>query len=503
MSPPTGSRNAGDRVMPVVPRHGHGRGIVPRLDRSGPTAPLVFLSLSIVLLVLLPIIAHWYVRPLQDDMRHVAEPGRGLVTRIHVAIALQGAALRDFLETGSPGAARRYRDAAATEPDEVSAELELLARRLGTNVGRRYTELRMLEERWRAATEPLLSGAEADAARAADSEKAYEELYEELLIAAARLDESIDAATRDRRARIVEAERIQQRVMVAVAVVALLTIGMIAWLGGRLRAFAAAAAEGHTELARAIESRERLMRGIGHDLKNPLNAIDGHAQLLEVEIHGALSPTQRDSVSRIRKSVRTLLTLVDDLLELSRVESGQLRLAFQTVDIGQLVCDIAAEYRATAEARGHRLIVERPDNGGAIDTDPRRVAQVLGNLVSNAIKYTPGPGRIVLRLRHSHLDQSPMPSGAAVSIDVVDSGLGIPPHRMEEIFSEFTRLEMNLSQPGAGLGLAIARRVARLLGGEVTVANGEEGGAVFTLTLPAEHRAASGVGPSRNGTSGA
>ena len=471
---------------------------MPRLDRSGPTAPLVFLSVSVLLLVLFPVLAHWYLRPLHDDMRNVAEPGRGLVTRIHVAIALQGAALRDHLETRSPGAVRRYRDAAATER-EVSAALEPLAQRLGTDVGRRYTDLRMLEERWRAATEPLLSGTEADAASAADSE----ELYEELLIAAARLDESIDAASQDRRARIVASERIQQRLMVAVAVVALLAIGLIAWLGGRLRVFAAAVAEGHMELERATEGRERLMRGIGHDLKNPLSAIDGHAQLLEIEINGALSPAQRDSVSRIRRAVRTLLTLVDDLVELSRVESGQLRLAFQTVDIGQLVCDIAAEYRATAEARGHRLIVELPGNPGAIETDPRRVAQVLGNLVSNAIKYTPGAGRIVLRLRHSHLDQSLAPNGAAVSIEVADSGSGIPLHRMEEIFGEFTRLEVNLTQPGAGLGLAIARRVARLLGGEVTVANGDDGGAVFTLTLPADHRVTSGAGHSRNGTSSA
>src|SRR5688572_32397021 len=103
---PTSSRNASERVIPAIHGHGDGRGIMPRLDRSGPTAPLVFLGVCVALLVLLPVAAHWYVRPLQDDMRHVAEPGRGLVTRMHVAIALQGAALRDHLETRSPGAAR-------------------------------------------------------------------------------------------------------------------------------------------------------------------------------------------------------------------------------------------------------------------------------------------------------------------------------------------------------------------------------------------------------------
>ncbi len=206
-----------------------------------------------MLLVLLPVAGHWYAQPLQDEMRNVAEPGRGLVTQMHVAIALQGAALRDYVETGSLGANRRYRDAATTER-EVSARLGPLAQQLGVGVRRRYSDLRALEDRWHEAADRLLAARSIVTASAIDPE----ELYEELLIAAARLDESIDAAIGARRDRIDDAERLQQR----------------------------------------------LMRGIGHDLKNPLNAIDGHAQLLEDGIRGALAAGQRDSVQRIRKSVR-------------------------------------------------------------------------------------------------------------------------------------------------------------------------------------------------------
>ena len=472
-----------------VDRRGGGglqAGFLPRLDRLGSTAPFIFLSTALVLLVLLPVMGHWYARPLQHDMRNVAEPGRGLVTRIHVAIALQGAALRDYLETRSLGARRRYREASLTERT-VSAELEPLAQRLGTDVRRRFADLRALEERWHEAADPLLS-TDAGSVRAT----APEELYEELLIAAARLDESIEAAIQDRRKRILEAERIQQRLMLVVGIVALLAVALVAWLGRRLRAVAAAAELGQREIQRATDSRERLMRGLGHDLKNPLNAIDGHAQLLEDGIKGELSATQRDSVVRIRRAVRSLLTLVDDLVELSRAESGQLRLSIQPVDLKQLVCDTAAEHRAAAEARGHHLSVEIAEHVDIVNTDPHRVGQVLGNLLSNAIKYTPPGGRIILSAhrRSAHVPGNEEPGWVAV--DVIDTGAGIPPYRMEEIFGEFTRLETSIPQPGAGLGLAIARRVARLLGGDVTVVNGEKQGAVFTLLLPPDRRSMDG-----------
>ena len=433
-----------------------------------------------MLLVLLPVAGHWYAQPLQDEMRKVAEPGRGLVTQMHVAIALQGAALRDYVETGSLGANRRYRDAATTER-EVSARLGPLAQQLGVGVRRRYSDLRALEDRWHEAADRLLAAPRSMVTASAIDP---EELYEELLIAAARLDESIDAAIGARRDRIDDAERLQQRLMLVVGIVALGAAGIVAWLGRRLRDFAAAANDGRLRLERATESRERLMRGIGHDLKNPLNAIDGHAQLLEDGIRGALAAGQRESVQRIRKSVRSLLALVNDLLELSRAESGQLRLTFESVDMRQLLMDIAAEHQPAAMARGHRLELEAASGLGIVRTDPERVRQVLGNLVSNAIKYTPAGGRIVLRARGAAPQPDTDNNDELMAIDVIDTGSGIPPDRMEEIFREFTRLETSIQQPGSGLGLAIARRVAQLLGGDVTVSNAPDGGAIFTFALP-------------------
>jgi len=175
---------------------------------------------------------------------------------------------------------------------------------------------------------------------------------------------------------------------------------------------------------------------------------------------------------------------VNDLLELSRAESGQLRLTFESVDMRQLLMDIVAEHQPEATARGHHLELEAASGLGIVRTDPARARQVLGNLVSNAIKYTPVGGRILLRARGSTLQPDTDSSDELMTIDVIDSGNGIPPDRMEEIFREFTRLETSIPQPGSGLGLAIARRVAQLLGGDLTVSNAPDGGAIFTFALP-------------------
>ena len=189
-------------------------------------------------------------------------------------------------------------------------------------------------------------------------------------------------------------------------------------------------------------------------------------------------------MQRIRKSVRSLLALVNDLLELSRAESGHLRLTFESVDMRQLLMDIAAEHQPAAIARGHRLDLEAASGLGIVRTDPERARQVLGNLVSNAIKYTPVGGRIVLRARGAAPQPETDNNDERITIDVIDTGSGIPPNRMEEIFREFTRLETSIQLPGSGLGLAIARRVAQLLGGDVTVSNAPDGGAIFTFALP-------------------
>ncbi|HEX8848252.1 MAG TPA: PAS domain-containing protein [Gemmatimonadaceae bacterium] len=233
------------------------------------------------------------------------------------------------------------------------------------------------------------------------------------------------------------------------------------------------------ELERVTESRTRLMRGFSHDVKNPLGAADGHAQLLEDGILGALTPKQLDSVRRIRRSISTSLRLIQDLLELARAEAGQIDIECVTTDVGAAAREVAEDFQAQAAGAGLELKCHAGAKVLAV-TDPTRVRQIIANLLSNAVKYAPN-GTVTIE---AALRESGGPgSGRWVAASVADTGPGIPADKHERIFQEFTRLDPD-AQAGAGVGLAISRRIARLLGGDLTVESEVGRGSTFTLWLP-------------------
>ncbi len=239
------------------------------------------------------------------------------------------------------------------------------------------------------------------------------------------------------------------------------------------------------ELERVMESRARLIRGFSHDLKNPLGAADGYLQLLEEGIQGSLAPKQQESVGRVRRALHAALALITDLVELARAEAGQLDVQLHAVDARDVALEMAGEYRAQAEAAGLVLEEDIPRDFPVFRSDDRRIRQVLGNLLSNAVKYTPAGGRIGVRLAVRGGPGTPVPR-RFVAIDVWDTGTGVPADRADRIFREFTRLEPGRT-PGAGLGLAISRRVARAIGGDLTFVSEPGRGSTFTLWLPLEH----------------
>ena len=177
--------------------------------------------------------------------------------------------------------------------------------------------------------------------------------------------------------------------------------------------------------------------------------------------------------------------LIEDLLELARAEAGQLTVKLDQVVLCDVVHDAVEEHRAAAEAAGLTLVHARRGSKTILTTDPARVTQVLGNLLSNAIKYTPAGGHI--EVAHRDAGAPDGEESGRLAIHVVDDGPGIPADKYEEMFGEFTRLD-STDKPGAGLGLSIARRVARLLGGDVTVSGGQSGG----RDLPSGCRCATG-----------
>ncbi|HEU4564342.1 MAG TPA: HAMP domain-containing sensor histidine kinase [Gemmatimonadaceae bacterium] len=478
----------GQRTPARAPRPGAGHG------SAWPAHLLLaFIVASLVALVTVPVAADRYMRPLRDEMRTLAEPGRGLMTEIHVALALQASALHDFGDTRDEQYLRRYRQAAVRE-QRAGELLAPIAARLGPSTTARLAEYREMEAYWHASVDRFLERAGGGGAAGEDPLRG--ELYDDLLVAAAQLDEAIHQEAQLRRGRILEAERAAWWSMVALSAIALLALAAVAWIGGRLRAFAAEADRRRHEAEELMESRGRLMRGISHDLKNPLNAIDGHAELLEDEVVGPLTPRQRTSVERMRRSVRSMLRLIDDLLELYRIDAGHLELHRQRVDVRGIAADLVEEYRAMARGAGHRVELVESNGLPPVMTDPERVRQVLGNLLSNAVKYTPPGGRIIVRTERRTL-QREQEGADALAVDVIDTGPGIAGDKQEEIFHEFSRLSPD-EHPGAGLGLAISRRIARQLGGDITVASEPGRGSRFTLWLtlaPAEHRRQSRAAP--------
>jgi signal transduction histidine kinase len=375
-------------------------------------------------------------------------------------------------------------------------------RRIGPDAVERFVELRTLAHSWHNSVaalaassnaKPAASPAEAAPAQSVSStEDDLNAKAEGVLSSAQSLDNYLRLLSLSQRARIQELVRLNLILAVILAPLALAAALALFWTGRRILFFAHSAERDRAALSRAMRSKAILVRGLTHDLKNPLGAAYGYAELLEDEIVGPLAPEQREMLGRIRGLVTLSVTTVDDLLDLYREDSSGLQLHFLPTDVAQIVSDVITDFQAEAHQSGleleaaSRSLLRSDEEQSASTapvlarTDPARVRQILGNLVSNAIKYTPRGGHVWLSMRRSN---KPEPR---IAIDVRDTGPGIPPADQERIFEEFFRLPSSREIAGTGVGLAISRRFARLLGGELTVTDWFEGGSVFTLWLPAE-----------------
>jgi signal transduction histidine kinase len=437
-----------------------------------------FVLLSLAALIVIPWRADRRVQPERRDANRMSDEARRLVTLIHLHMAQEGSAVDDYVDNRDSGTMHRF-VLADSAKRSAYVQLSPLVAKLDTATQSRMARLMDLEQRWHRAVETELFAPNAPAAQRHGP--IQEAIYDSMLVAAAELDGAIAQSARHRRDLIAAQEQQQQRTSVRLGLLGLLAAAVTWWLSRRTHAYAHAAEERRAALADAVAARARFMRGVSHDLKNPIHAIDGHAQLLEDGLRGPLTPEQQDSIARIRRSARSLMALIEDLLELARAESGQLAVKFDRVVLRDVVHEAVEEHRAAAEAAGLTLVHPDDKSQTILVTDAARVGQVLGNLLSNAIKYTPAGGRIeVMTDMPARRDPG---DGARLAIHVADNGPGIPMDKYEEVFGEFTRLS-NGDKPGAGLGLSIARRVARLLGGDITVSGGQGGGARFTLWLP-------------------
>ncbi len=220
------------------------------------------------------------------------------------------------------------------------------------------------------------------------------------------------------------------------------------------------------------KERSAFLAALSHELRTPLNAILGFADVLLSEVDGTLDDATREELGVIRASASHLRSLIDDILELSALESGGLRLNRSAVDVHAIAEEVVREQQPIAAAKKLRLDLEG-ERGAIADADPQRLRQVLGNIVGNAIKFTSRGGvRVVVE------DQG----GGEVIVHTIDSGPGITPQERAAIFEEYGQAGDTATRgKGPGLGLAIARRLVAMHGGELELSSQLGHGSRFTF----------------------
>jgi signal transduction histidine kinase len=234
----------------------------------------------------------------------------------------------------------------------------------------------------------------------------------------------------------------------------------------------------------AVRMRDDVLTAVSHDLKNPLAAIKGQAQVLEQRLERAGEPAVAglaEGLRNIDTSATRMARLLDELLDVAQVQAGQLvTLRLQPTDLVPLVREIARDYQGSTDR--HRICVETDGSPLVGLWDAPRLERVAGNLISNAIKYSPGGGEIVVALRHE--------APAWAVLEVRDQGMGIPAADLPRIFEQFARASNVGRTSGTGVGLAVVRQIVDLHGGSIAVQSTQGTGSTFTVRLPLQTRAA-------------
>jgi two-component system, NtrC family, sensor kinase len=238
------------------------------------------------------------------------------------------------------------------------------------------------------------------------------------------------------------------------------------------------------QLQQASENKSQFVSSMSHELRTPLNAIIGLTDMLVTNAARFGTEKAKEPLQRVHRAGAHLLGLINQVLDLSKIEAGKLDLNPQTVQLAPLIKDVIDTAGQLAEQNKNRLVVDAQENLGALTVDPMRLRQILLNLLSNACKFTKA-GEVKLAARK-------VSNGSSfVEFAVSDTGIGMTPEQQAKLFEEFSQADVTTAQRfgGTGLGLAITRKLARMMGGDVTVASEPGKGSVFTVRLPggAEH----------------
>jgi signal transduction histidine kinase len=229
------------------------------------------------------------------------------------------------------------------------------------------------------------------------------------------------------------------------------------------------------ELERASQAKDKFLASMSHELRTPLNAVIGFTGLLLMGLPGPLNEEQEKQLRTVENGARHLLSLINDILDVAKIQSGKVQLAIEDVDCRAVVQEVANALGPTAVKKGLEFQVVTPEGPLNLRTDRRAVTQILLNLVNNAIKFTEH-GSVTLRF-----GKNPATEGR-VTFEVGDTGIGMSTEERAKLFEAFTQVGERKSE-GTGLGLHLSQKLAGLLGGSIAVASEKGKGTTFTLTL--------------------
>ena len=230
----------------------------------------------------------------------------------------------------------------------------------------------------------------------------------------------------------------------------------------------------------ASQNKSQFLSSMSHELRTPLNAIIGLADMMVTNVARFGTEKAQEPLRRVYNAGTHLLGLVNQVLDLSKIEAGKLELAPESVALAPLIDEVIGTAQQLASQNQNRLVVDAEQNLGTLTVDPMRLRQILLNLLSNACKFTK-QGDVTLRARRI------LDGGDAIELAVADTGIGMTPEQLGRLFQEFSQAEASTAKKygGTGLGLAITRKLARMMGGDVTVTSEHGKGSVFTVQLPA------------------
>ena len=449
----------------------------PPASSRGMWIPLIVVIAVLGALAIAPIVVSLRARKLRAVISDVVDPARLRASDLEASFAKEMFAVGVRPIASDTTAASRYRVALASERVDALA-LDSLVRDLGADGIERLALYREAAARWHGDVGALArprgtlptSSVEADGLATLAAIDELRALFDEFAHA--------------RRIEARQIELVDVFLPAALFPLALLACVLVILAGRRTVAISRRAERDRRALAIAMEQKNIFMRGITHDLQNPLGAAIGHLALL---IDGIVKPEdERGALLRISRLLNTVTETVAALLSVARSETGELPLDASSIDLCALVRAAVDDHGLAAESKQQHVVFTGPAECHAI-ADPGRVRHIVDNLLSNSSKYTPSGGQIRIDIGRRRRDNR-----AWTTLTVQDSGPGIPSEWRERVFKEFERVPASRDlAPGNGIGLAVSRRVARMMGGDLMLDSSDGtaveskalSGATFTLWL--------------------